>query len=86
VDAGVEEFDLEGAVRHWPRLPDKLIASLFLHASPTSCVHVETVVRAGRRATDLDPEENGTAVQGRCQNKVKIAGVKTVGNAARCAG
>jgi hypothetical protein len=60
-DAGIEEFDLEGALGNGPRLPDQLIEPLLPHAAPPFRIDIETMVGTRRRAVDSDPEANRPA-------------------------
>jgi hypothetical protein len=82
-DAGVEEFDLETMLRRRSCLPDQLVEPVLPHAPKTFRIHIGTVAGTGRRAINPDAEANRTALNGRTQYEVKIAGVKTVADRAR---
>jgi hypothetical protein len=80
---GVEELYLERPIRDWPFLPDKLIHAPVLHGSPAFGVDVDTMIGPGRCSIDLDAKANGLALDCGSQHKVKVAGMKPVGDAAR---
>ena len=58
----IEELDLECPISDWPSLPDELIQSRLLNASPSLGIRVEAMVGSRRRAIDLDAEADGVAL------------------------
>src|SRR5262249_46094596 len=80
--AGVEELDLEGPVRDRAALPDELVEPLPGHGSLAIGVDVGAMAVAGRGAVDGDAEAYRLAVRARSQDKMEVAGMKAIDDAA----
>ena len=64
-------------------MPNELIHTIVLQAPPSLGIHVDAMVSPRGGAIDLDAKANGAASRAGGQYEIEIAGVKTVGDAAR---
>src|SRR6185437_10885739 len=79
--AGIEEFDLEGAVLDGSLLPDQLIQPMEGDGAHALGIGVGAVIGARGGAVNGDLEANGLAIR-RTQHQMKIAGVEAVNDGA----
>src|SRR5260221_7342375 len=80
LDAGIEELDLEGALRDRPGLADQLIRALVPDDPLATGLDVAPVGTARDLAVEIDPERDRGAPCGGAHDEVEVAGVEPEGD------
>ncbi len=78
VNAGIDEFDLEGSVYDWTFLPDELIESGLPNFAGAARGSVNAAIFAGRRAIQSYDKAYWLGVLRRGQHQVQVATVDPV--------
>ena len=82
--AGLEELDFKRPIHDFSGLTNELIKAIVVEVSPPVLVCVIAVVGPWRVAVNQDAKANGMSLRTTGQYKMKIACVKSIGDAARC--
>src|SRR5580765_7476532 len=80
----IEEFDLEGPVLDFTRLPDQLIEAVLGHGAVALSVGVHSVFVARSSAIEPNSEPHRLAAGCRAKDQVEIPGVEAEDHGARC--
>ena len=80
--ARIEKLDFELSIGDRHRLSDQLVQPLFGHCAVALLVNVNSVSRARRLSIDQHAKSHGSSRRRRAHDEMKIAGVKTVRDAA----